>query len=105
MVVEPGGFRTDFAGRSLQQSRTAIADYADTAGKRRKENQSSRDGTQPGDPAQAAQAIIATVLAPQAPAMLVLGRDAFDSFGRVLDAQRAELDAWKATSVSTDFPA
>ena len=35
-VVEPGGFRTDFAGRSLQQSRDAIADYADTAGRRRK---------------------------------------------------------------------
>jgi NAD(P)-dependent dehydrogenase (short-subunit alcohol dehydrogenase family) len=37
-VVEPGGFRTDFAGRSLQQSRDAIADYADSAGRRRKEH-------------------------------------------------------------------
>jgi NAD(P)-dependent dehydrogenase (short-subunit alcohol dehydrogenase family) len=36
MVVEPGGFRTDFAGRSLTQSAQPIADYADTAGKRRR---------------------------------------------------------------------
>jgi NAD(P)-dependent dehydrogenase (short-subunit alcohol dehydrogenase family) len=104
MVVEPGGFRTDFAGRSLQQSRAAIADYADTAGKRRKENQ-SRHGTQPGDPARAAQAIIATVEAPDPPSLLVLGSDALGSLRRVLDAQRAELDAWEPTSLSTDYPA
>jgi NAD(P)-dependent dehydrogenase (short-subunit alcohol dehydrogenase family) len=104
MVVEPGGFRTDFAGRSLQQSSAAIADYADTAGKRRKENQ-SRHGTQPGDPAKAAQAIITAVQAPDAPSMLVLGQDAVGSFRRVLDAQRAELDAWEPTSLSTGFSA
>ena len=38
MVVEPGGFRTDFAGRSLTQSAEPIADDADTAGRRRKEH-------------------------------------------------------------------
>ena len=60
MVVEPGGFRTDFAGRSLTQSAEAIADYADTAGKRRKENDTAH-GTQPGDPDRAAEAMIAVV--------------------------------------------
>ncbi len=35
LVVEPGAFRTDFAGRSLQQSKNVIADYANTAGLRR----------------------------------------------------------------------
>jgi NAD(P)-dependent dehydrogenase (short-subunit alcohol dehydrogenase family) len=104
MVVEPGGFRTDFAGRSLQQSAAAIADYADTAGKRRKENQ-SRHGTQPGDPARAAEAIITAAQSPDAPALLVLGQDAVGSFRRVLDAQRAELDAWEPTSLSTGFSA
>src|SRR4029453_6271902 len=49
-VVEPGAFRTDFAGRSLTQSSTVIDDYADTAGKRRKEHDTMH-GTQPGDPA------------------------------------------------------
>lgn len=49
MVVEPGAFRTDFAGRSLTQAATPLADYADTAGRRRKEHDTVH-GTQPGDP-------------------------------------------------------
>jgi NAD(P)-dependent dehydrogenase (short-subunit alcohol dehydrogenase family) len=100
MVVEPGGFRTDFAGRSLQQSREVITDYADTAGKRRIENDSAH-GTQPGDPAKAAQAIITAVESSNPPSLLLLGQDAVDAFRRVLDAQREELDAWERTSVST----
>ena len=68
-VVEPGGFRTDFAGRSLQQSATSIADYAETAGKRRKENDTAH-GTQPGDPVRAARAIITAVEAAEPPALL-----------------------------------
>ena len=68
----PARFRTDFAGRSLTQSATAIDDYADTAGKRRKENDTAH-GTQPGDPAKAAQAIIAAVEADE-PAVLAASR-------------------------------
>jgi NAD(P)-dependent dehydrogenase (short-subunit alcohol dehydrogenase family) len=45
-VVAPGSFRTDFSGRSLTQSSTVIDDYAETAGKRRKENDTT-DGTLP----------------------------------------------------------
>lgn len=52
MVVGPGGFRTDFADRSLTQAAESIADYADTAGRRRKEHDTAH-GTQPGDPAKA----------------------------------------------------
>ncbi|MDI5964948.1 oxidoreductase [Streptantibioticus silvisoli] len=102
MVVEPGGFRTDFAGRSLRQSRTAIADYAGTAGKRRKENDSAH-GTQPGDPAKAAQALIAAVEAPEPPFLLLLGDNAVDGYRAVEQAQRTELDAWERTSRSTGF--
>jgi NAD(P)-dependent dehydrogenase (short-subunit alcohol dehydrogenase family) len=102
MSVEPGGFRTDFAGRSLQQSREAIADYAETAGKRRKENDTVH-GTQPGDPAKAGAAIIAAVESADAPLLLLLGQDAVNGFRAVEQAQRAELDAWEQTSVSTGF--
>jgi NAD(P)-dependent dehydrogenase (short-subunit alcohol dehydrogenase family) len=102
MSVEPGAFRTDFAGRSLQQSAAAIDDYAETAGKRRKEHDRSH-GTQAGDPARAAAAIIAAVDSGQAPELLLLGNDAVEMFRRALDQQRADVDAWEATSRSTAF--
>jgi NAD(P)-dependent dehydrogenase (short-subunit alcohol dehydrogenase family) len=99
-AIEPGAFRTDFAGRSLTQSATAIPDYAETAGKRRKENDTVH-GTQPGDPVKAAEAIIAVVESPNPPSLLVLGQDAFGAFAAVADAQRAELDQWRELSLST----
>ena len=104
MVVEPGAFRTDFSGRSLQQSAEAISDYADTAGRRRKEHDTTH-GTQPGDPAKAAQAIIRAVKVAEPPALLVLGQDAVDGFRGVLDTERAELEAWESTSVDMGFDA
>ncbi|MFI5892501.1 oxidoreductase [Actinoplanes sp. NPDC051513] len=102
MAVEPGGFRTDFAGRSLTQSAAAIADYADTAGKRRKEHDPTH-GTQPGDPAKAAQAIITAVGSASPPAMLVLGNDALTAYAATLDAERRELDEWRGVSSATDL--
>ncbi|UKA52385.1 SDR family NAD(P)-dependent oxidoreductase [Arthrobacter sp. FW305-BF8] len=99
-AIEPGAFRTDFAGRSLTQSATAIPDYAETAGKRRKENDTVH-GTQPGDPGKAAEAIITVVESPTPPSLLVLGQDAYGAFAAVADAQRAELDQWRELSLST----
>jgi NAD(P)-dependent dehydrogenase (short-subunit alcohol dehydrogenase family) len=104
MVVEPGGFRTDFGGRSLTQSAEPIADYADTAGKRRKEHDTVQ-GTQPGDPARAATALIQAVESDSPPYMLLLGNDASNGFRAALDALRAEVDGWETLSRSTDFDA
>jgi NAD(P)-dependent dehydrogenase (short-subunit alcohol dehydrogenase family) len=104
MVVEPGGFRTDFAGRSLTQAAVPIADYADTAGKRRKEFDTGH-GRQPGDPAKAASALIQAVESDNPPYMLLLGNDTSDGFRAALDALRAEADAWEPLSRSTDFDA
>ncbi|MFJ6537945.1 oxidoreductase [Paenarthrobacter sp. NPDC091711] len=101
-VVEPGGFRTDFAGRSLTQSAEAIADYADTAGKRRKEHDTVH-GTQQGDPDKAAAAIITAVEAPETPGFLLLGEDASKAYDAVAEAQRAEVDHWRELSVSTGY--
>jgi NAD(P)-dependent dehydrogenase (short-subunit alcohol dehydrogenase family) len=103
MVVEPGSFRTDFAGRSLTQSPTPIQDYAETAGKRRKE-QDTTHGTQPGDPVRAAAAIVTAVTSPEPPELLMLGSDALQAIRGVLAAQSAEIDAWERVTVSTDFP-
>jgi len=101
-VIEPGAFRTDFAGRSLQQSATVIADYAETAGKRRKEVDTAH-GSQPGDPARAAQAIITAVEADEPPALLMLDPDALTAIRGVIEAQLAELKDWENTSLSTDL--
>ena len=103
IVVEPGAFRTDFSGRSLVQSHATIADYAETAGRRRKENDKT-DGQQPGDPARCAEVIIKAVEAPDSPFRLPLGADAIAVVTAELDAHRAELERWKAVSVTTDFP-
>ena len=101
-IVEPGGFRTDFAGRSLTQSSTVIDDYADTAGKRRKENDTVH-GTQAGDPAKAAEAIITAVDADEPPAFLLLGTDALVNYRRVADERAAEISTWEKLTASTDF--
>ena len=102
MVVEPGGFRTDFSGRSLTQAAVPIADYADTAGRRRKEHDTVH-GKQKGDPDKAAAALIQAVESADPPYMLLLGNDASDTFRAALDALRSEVDVWETLSRSTDF--
>jgi NAD(P)-dependent dehydrogenase (short-subunit alcohol dehydrogenase family) len=103
MIVEPGAFRTDFAGRSLQQAKANIDDYAETAGPRRKENDRTH-GTQPGDPERAARALIQVVGGAELPVRLLLGSDAVRIVGAELDAQQQEVERWKDVSLSTDFP-
>lgn len=102
MVLEPGAFRTDFSGRSLNQSSTVIDDYADTAGKRRKENDHTH-GTQQGDPDRAAQVIIAAVEGTDAPFRLLLGTDAIQIVREELQGRIDEIDEWAHVSATTDF--
>ena len=103
IIVEPGPFRTDFAGRSLKQSAKTIDDYAATAGIRRKEHDKT-DGRQPGDPVRAAQAMIKAVESSEPPVHLALGRAAYERIGTELEIQRKELEAWADVSVNADFP-
>jgi NAD(P)-dependent dehydrogenase (short-subunit alcohol dehydrogenase family) len=103
MLVEPGPFRTDFAGRSLRQSPRAIEDYASIAGLLRKER-SSVHGTQPGDPVRAAQCVIQAMLSDQPPFRLVLGRLASQRVEAELTAQLEELRYWRRAAAEADYP-
>ena len=102
-IVEPGPFRTDFAGRSIKQSATRIADYDATAGERRRQTE-ARHGNQQGDPVRAAEAIIAAVESPEPPLHLLLGKPALDLARKKLEALRKDFDAWEATTLGADFP-
>jgi NAD(P)-dependent dehydrogenase (short-subunit alcohol dehydrogenase family) len=101
-VVEPGAFRTDFTGRSLVESPTRIDDYAGTAGKRRKDSDATH-GTQAGDPAKAATAIIGAVEASNPPSFLLLGPDALVSYRYIADRRAKEITKWEAVTTATDF--
>ena len=101
-VVEPGAFRTDFAGRSLVQSATVIDDYAATAGQRRKEHDTMH-GNQPGDPAKAGAAIIAAVESPEPPAFLLLGADALAAYRYIADERAKEIANWEQLTAGTHF--
>ncbi len=100
-ILEPGGFRTDFAGSSTRISAGDPA-YAETVG-RVAAMQRDYNGKQPGDPERAAQAIIAVAAADNPPLRLVLGRDAFARAEHTDEARLAELRAWREMSTSTDF--
>lgn len=101
--VEPGPFRTDWAGRSLKQTPVAIAAYADTAGKRLAST-SEISGSQAGDPARAAAAMIALTEQADPPRHLVLGKWGYDAVTKKLRDALAEIEAGEATSIGTDFP-
>ncbi len=102
-IIEPGPFRTDWAGRSIRQSATRIGDYDATAGERRKQT-AARSGNQQGDPVRAGEAIIAAVLAKDPPLRLVLGKPALALARGKLEAVAKNLDAWEATTLGADFP-
>jgi len=101
--VEPGPFRTDWAGRSLRQTPCRIADYAETAGARMKTT-SGNSGRQPGDPARAAQAMIRITEAEAPPRHLVLGAFGVDAVTQRLLAALADIEAWQDVGRATDYP-
>ncbi|WP_144160299.1 oxidoreductase [Paraburkholderia sp. BCC1885] len=103
LLVEPGPFRTNWAGPSIKQSATQIDDYAATAGERRKQT-AARSGNQAGDPVRAAQAIIDAALSDSPPLRLLLGKAALELARKKLDFMRKDFDTWEATTVGADFP-
>ena len=103
MVVEPSGFRTDWAGRSANESAHQIDDYVATAGTVRAGVRAS-SGKQPGDPVRAAKAIVAAVASGDPPHHLLLGNDAFEGAMARLDHLRQDFAAGEVVARAADFP-
>ncbi len=102
--VEPGPFRTDWAGRSLKQTPNRIADYADTAGARLKST-ADISGKQAGDPVRAAEAMIHVTEIDAPPRHLVLGAWGHDAVTKRLRERMGEIEAWREQGLATDYPA
>ena len=103
MVVEPSGFRTDWAGRSANESQTQIDDYVATAGAWRAQVRAI-SGKQPGDPVRAAQAVMAAAELDNPPHHLLLGNAAFEGAMAKLDELRRDFEAGEAVARGADFP-
>ena len=101
--VEPGPFRTDWAGRSLQQTKSVIPDYAETAA-RRMADTSGYSGAQPGDPVRAGQIMIDIALKPDAPRHLVLGKFGYDTVIAKMKERLAEIEGLRDKALAADFP-
>lgn len=100
-AVAPGGFRTDWAGRSMKRSPRHIKDYDASFDPVRKARE-ERSGKQPGDPVKAADAMLKLIDSPTPPAHLLLGSDAIKLVREKLAQLEADIAAWETVSLSTD---
>ena len=103
MLVEPSGFRTDWAGRSANESKHQIKDYEGTAGVSRHHIRAD-SGKQAGDPIRAVHAIVNAVESSHPPQHLLLGNNAFDAAMAKLEVLRKEFSTWETVARSADFP-
>ena len=102
-IIAPSGFRTDWAGRSAEDSPVVIEDYNSTA----RQNQHAirgYSGNQPGDPKRAAKAIVKAVESEDPPLRLLLGEAALKGARAKLEELKKDFDAWEETTVGADFP-
>ena len=102
-AIEPGSFRTDWAGRSMDRVENTIADYEPLLAPVR-ERRLAMSGRQIGDPAQAGRALLEVVAAEKPPTHLILGSDAIRLVADARSTFDAETAAWEKLSASTDFP-
>jgi NAD(P)-dependent dehydrogenase (short-subunit alcohol dehydrogenase family) len=103
IIVEPGPFRTDWAGRSLKTPKKPIDAYTDSAIARRRQIQGV-SGSQAGDPLRASEAIIAAVEQEHPPLRLPLGAVAYAAMGAEIEALRKEHDSLEAVARGADYP-
>lgn len=101
-AIEPGSFRTDWAGRSMRRADRTIADYDEIFAPIR-EARLQASGNQLGDPAKAADAVLQVLDSADPPRHLVLGSDALRLIRAAREAVDVEIDKWESLSRTTDF--
>ena len=102
-VIAPSGFRTDWAGRSANDTKVVIADYEATAHANLNTIRKA-SGNQPGDPVRAAQAIIKVVESATPPLRLMLGVGALKGIRNKIAELQNDIDTWEETTVWADNP-
>ena len=101
-IVEPGPFRTNWAGKSMKFVKTDIDAYSETAGKLRN-TITGYSGNQPGDPVKAAKAVLHIIKAQKPPLRLILGKLAIERAKGKLEWVKSDIEEWEDLGLSTDF--
>jgi len=101
-LIEPGPFRTDWAGTSSVRSGKIIKEYDSVAGERIRII-NDYNGKQPGDPLKAAKAIISVVNSDSPPLRLVLGKIELDGIKDKIMSAEKEMSSWEKVSLNTEF--
>ncbi len=101
-LIEPGPFRTHFISESLVRGGAGAEEYEGTVGRFAALLQ-KMDGKQPGDPAKAAEAILAITDVASPPLHLALGKYAIDKVERTCAARLRENESWKQAGLGTEF--
>lgn len=102
VLVEPGPFRTDFGGRSIDDTPNRIDDYATTAGKMREYYQAAH-GKQVGDPRKAAEAMIQAVESKAEFLRLPLGEATLLGMREKIEQVQKDLALWEKVAKDTAF--
>ncbi len=101
-AIEPGAFRTDWASRSMKETGSPIADYADVAA--RKDLIKQFADHLPGDPRKVAEAVLMVTELDDPPLRLLLGRDVLKAMRDKIAALSASIEEWKAVTKDVNFP-
>ena len=103
LLVEPGPFRTDWAGRSTSRTPVQLSDYEGTVGARMTVSQNG-SGKQQGDPVRGCKAIIDAVQSGSHQLRLLLGEPAFKMALEKVDMLKQNFETWKELTLSADYP-
>ena len=102
-AIEPGAFRTDYATRSMKETRQPIEAYAETVGVRKTLIKAAADKL-PGDPRRIADAVLMLSALEDPPLHLLLGHDVYRAYREKLRGLMDSVEEWKSVTLDVNFP-